>query len=173
MATKYLSKQSLTTTSADKKYQLGETYCEAGDANGEKKYKYIEYDDGTANITAGTYRVVVPVGTTHSIEPVKYTGDKTNMISSNLGGLAGISVGLFTATNKYGFIQIAGPSHIRIGAAATTALHTKFKATIGGADLLPEVATATTYAQGVFAVATSAGTTSGPINVYLPGPSVI
>ena len=135
MATKRLLMQSIARSSATQMHELGERWIEPATTNTpEAEYKYVKYDDGTANITANTHQLLVP----HSSNLQLYTGDKTNMSSVSDGRFSGVCMSdVSTTSNKYIWIQIRGESWLR-AAGATTAAGEQLVATPAGTDLQAE-----------------------------------
>jgi len=168
MAIKHLSATLLAQVDATPIYTLGTEYCEETSA-GDKKYKYIQYY-GTTITTAGTYSIVVP-NAESNFNPTVYSSDKVNMVVDAIGSFTGIAIGALTATNKYGFIQVEGPSHIRDSMpAGGITLGQKLISTAAGADKTAQGTGTTTHVEGIFAIASSAATgTTTNINIYLLG----
>ena len=116
MSVKKLSRAQLTTAYASLEtvgLNLGEIYVEPATTNeGPKAYKLVQYDDGTGNVTCTSHDVLVVYNntTTGIINPNVYTADKTNFLRGT-GKLTGISMCPFTATNKYGFVQVYGETY--------------------------------------------------------------
>jgi hypothetical protein len=169
MSIKRLAKQSLAAVSPTQNYTLGAYYLEMEDGVGENLYKYIEYYGNTIT-TAGTYTIVVPHAET-TMNPVKYSSDKVNMVVDAWGSFSAITIGPFTSTNKYGFVQVRGKSHARNSMpAGGITVGEKLKSSAAGTDKRLEIAGTTTYAQGVFAVALAASTgASNDPSIYLLG----
>ncbi len=177
MANKRLSVTELTTAGSKMLYKLGSRFIQPATSDaGEKEYMYVEYDDGTANITANTFQVVVP----HTGNLQLYTADKTNMQSNSEGRYAGICMANVTTTsNKYFFIQIGGESHIAGEAGAKTPAGSTIIATPAGTDKIVEFITytaTTTAAKATtaalpaqFATSIGYGTTTGATNINLNG----
>ena len=141
MANKKLTVTELTTAGTRMLYKLGSRFIQPATSDaGEKEYMYVEYDDGTANITANTFQVVVP----HTGNLQLYTADKTNMQSNSEGRYAGIcQATIATTSNKYFFIQIRGDSHIAGSAGAKTPAGSTIIATPAGTDKVVEFITYT------------------------------
>lgn len=172
MAFKQLSATLLAEVNATKIYNLGAEYIEEGTAGAsDKLFKYIEYY-GTTITTAGTYSIVVPHAET-ALSPVKYSSDKVNMVVDAVGRYTGVAIGALTSTNKYGFIQVKGPSHIRDSMpAGGVTVGAEIASTAAGTDktIEPVAVAATTNAVGKFGIATSAATgTTTVLNILLYG----
>ena len=162
MASKKLLLQRLTTASAKMMHELGEEVIQPGTTlTPESRYRYVEYDDGTGNLTANTYQILVPL----SGNRLKYTADKTMLRNLAEGAYAAVCLADVTTTsNKYIWVQTAGYSHLRAAGAAISA-GDPIMASPGGTDKVGEVAfatalTATTTTQrqalAVYATARSA-----------------
>ena len=141
MAIKRLAPMELTQTHSQRKYNLGSRYCSpATSTEGEKEYMYIQYDDGTANITANTHQLLVP----HTGDLTKYTGDKTNLTKVTNGRFAGVLMGnCSTTSNKYAWIQIKGETWLR-ACGTTCAAGDALYAGPGGTDLGADIVRNTT-----------------------------
>jgi len=172
MAFKQLSATLLSEVGSQKIYDLGATYIEEGtDGSGDKVYKYIEYY-GTTITTAGTYSIVVPHAET-ALSPVLYSSDKVNMVVDAVGRYTAVAIGALTSVNKYGFIQVEGPSHIRDSMpAGGVTVGAEITSTAAGTDktIEPVAVAATTNSTGKFGIATSAATgTTTVLNIILYG----
>jgi len=136
MSMKRIAPTLVTLTGATKLYNLGQEFVTpATSTEGEKCFRYVQYDDGTANITANTHQLLVPLAGDNTV----YTGDKTNLSGIACGRFAGILMGdVSTTSNKYCFIQTKGEGWLR-AAGAAMAIGDAVYATPGGTDLQAEV----------------------------------
>lgn len=116
MATKRLIKQQLTRASATKEFNLGERLIlPATTQVPEREFMYVQYNDGTGNLTASTYMLLVPYNAGSGCDLTQYTLDKTDLSSYSMGKFCGVCMAhVSTTSSKYIWVQVRGESHIRL-----------------------------------------------------------
>jgi hypothetical protein len=133
---KMLSVSKIHETSATQYYELGETFVvPATSSNPEAVYKYIQYHVGTGTVTCTSHDLLVIHGGVSAATLAKlavYTADKSDYVPYT-ARYCGVSMGAFTATNKYGFIQIKGRTFLAAGT-TNQQKHNPLTVTAAGSD---------------------------------------